>query len=129
MKTQNWLENLLTEFQHDPEYHLEKLRLEIMEQMLALMESAGITRAEMARKLGCSNAYITKLLNGSENLTLLKLAQIATVLHSTIDVTFVPQSLTVTKVFQMKKVEAKPREFTHTIHIGAKHGVDFPVAA
>lgn len=129
MKSQNWLENLLTEFQHDPEYHLEKLRLEIMEQVLELMERMNITRAELARKLGCSNAYITKLLNGSENLTLLKLTQIASVLHSTIDVTFVPQSLTMTKLFQKKNVDAAPREFTHSIQLGANDVVVFPIAA
>ena len=88
-----------------------------------------MSQTQLAKKLGFSNAYITKLLNGSENLTLLKLAQIASVLHSTIDVTFVPQSLTMTKLFQQKNVDAAPREFTHSIQLGANDVMVFPIAA
>ena len=129
MSAKNWFEKLHAEFQDDPEYQAEELRIDLIEQMLKMMEEKNMSQTQLAKKLGFSNAYITKLLNGSENLTLLKLTQIASVLHSTIDVTFVTQSLTMAKLFQQKKVDAEPREFTHSIQLGANDVMVFPIAA
>ena len=129
MSAKNWFEKLHAEFQDDPEYQAEELRIDLIEQMLKMMEEKNMSQTQLAKKLGFSNAYITKLLNGSENLTLLKLTQIASVLHSTIDVTFVPRSPSMGRLFQQKKVDAEPREFTHSIQLGANDVVVFPIAA
>ncbi len=129
MSQKTWFEKRLEEIENSPTFQAEDLRIDIIEQMLTLMEGAGITRADLARKLGCSNAYITKLLNGSENLTLLKLTQIASAIHSTVDISFVPRSVTLTKVFRQKRMPATLPEFNRIIKTGAVHAVDFPLAA
>jgi transcriptional regulator with XRE-family HTH domain len=41
------------------------------------MENKGISKSELARILKCSPAYITKVLNGSANLTIETLSTIA----------------------------------------------------
>ena len=58
----------------------ESLILEATELLSRLLESEGITRAELARRLGKSKAYITQLLRGSSNLTLRTLADLGCVL-------------------------------------------------
>ena len=63
-------EERLRRLEGDPEYVFEGLQFDIMEQMLALMETRGMSRSQLARELGCSDAYVTKLLKGTQNLTL-----------------------------------------------------------
>ena len=62
------------------------------ERICELMEQKNISRADLARKLGKSRAYITRLLNGQPNLTLKTLTQIAVALGEGIDV-FIPSSV------------------------------------
>ena len=56
---------------------VESLVLEAGELIARLMESRGVNRAELARRLGKSRAWVTQLLNGRANLTLKTLAEVA----------------------------------------------------
>jgi len=47
------------------------------EQVVASMEAQGISRAELAKRLGVSKAFITKLLNGNPNLTIKTMVSLA----------------------------------------------------
>jgi transcriptional regulator with XRE-family HTH domain len=58
-------------------YELDALKVELCEQIYVIMEQEGITKAELARRLQTSRAYITKLLQGSANLTLESLVKVA----------------------------------------------------
>jgi len=44
------------------------------------MEENGITRAELARRLNVSKAFVTKLLNGNPNLTIKTMVSLARIL-------------------------------------------------
>ena len=46
---------------------------EINEELCRVMEAAGITRAELAEKMGVHRQFVTKMLNGNSNVTLLTL--------------------------------------------------------
>ena len=81
-------QRLLEELKDDPEFKLEGLMLEINEDICRFMEKRGITRAELAEKLGTSRAYITKMLNGNPNLTLRSLVNIAHALECDINIRF-----------------------------------------
>jgi transcriptional regulator with XRE-family HTH domain len=59
------------------EFLLEELRVLIIENIIDLMDSQGIGQAELAKRLGTSRAYITKLFNTSINLTLESLVKIS----------------------------------------------------
>jgi transcriptional regulator with XRE-family HTH domain len=47
----------------------------------AVMEKNGVTKAELARRLGKTNAYVSQLLSGDRNLTLRTIADIALALE------------------------------------------------
>ena len=54
----------------------ESLILEATELLSNLMATEGVTKAELARRLGRSKAYVTQVLRGSANLTLRTLADL-----------------------------------------------------
>lgn len=99
MEPNKWFKKLSDKFKDDPNYKTEMLQLDVTEQILELLNSGGYSRTQLADKLKCSTAYITKLLNGSENLTLRKLVEIAHALECTIDVAFVPCQYQIHRTF------------------------------
>jgi transcriptional regulator with XRE-family HTH domain len=55
---------------HGRLFQFARLELEVTELFCELMEKENVTRAELARRLGVSSAYVTKVLRGQSNLTL-----------------------------------------------------------
>ncbi len=68
---------LYLQAERDPAYWTELAILEVAEEIHSAMERAGVSRAELARRLGTSPAYVTKILRGSANFTLESLARLA----------------------------------------------------
>lgn len=64
----------------------EELILDAAEQIWDLMKAKGVRKARLAETLGRSAAYMTQLLNGSRNMTLRSLADVATALGGTVHV-------------------------------------------
>ncbi len=60
----------------------------VTEDILVAMEDLGITRSELANRLGKSKARISQLLSGSSNMTIGTLSDIAFELGLTLDKTF-----------------------------------------
>ncbi len=58
------------------EIAVQSLVLEATELVSRLMEEQGLTKAELARRMGKSRAWLTQLLNGSANMTLRTLAEV-----------------------------------------------------
>ena len=58
-------------------YFEEGLRIETAERIIDVMESGGVSRSELARRLNVSPAYITKVFRGHANLSLESLAKLA----------------------------------------------------
>lgn len=56
--------------------------LSFTDDLCLAMDRAGTSRAELARKLGTSQAYITKVLRGDANFTLRTMARLAFALDS-----------------------------------------------
>lgn len=63
--------------EHARVYAQEGLILDVTEAIWEKMEQIGIKKKDLAKMLGKSPAYITQLLNGSRNMTLRTLADIA----------------------------------------------------
>ena len=59
---------------------------EFIEDIWQRMEEQKVSRAELARRLGTSRAYVTKLLGGNANFTLHTMTKVAMALGSTIHV-------------------------------------------
>lgn len=65
---------------NNPDYVATGLMVYLTEEISMVMTTRKWTRSKLAKKMKCSEAYITKLLRGEENLTIRKIAQIAVVL-------------------------------------------------
>ena len=63
------------------EFAQEEFILDVSEEIWALLESQGMTKVEIAEKLNKSQAYISQILNGSRNMTLRTLSDIAFALN------------------------------------------------
>jgi len=59
------------------EYQADAVALEFADQVNCSMEEQGITRAELARRIGTTPAYVTQVLRGDVNFTLATMVKLA----------------------------------------------------
>lgn len=87
------------------DYWVEGPIVEFTEDVCRLMNEQGVSRAELARRLGTSRAYITKLLGGDANFTLETMTKVAMALGAAVHVHIAPQDA----VVRWKDVSAAER--------------------
>lgn len=58
----------------------ERLILDVTEQLAGALENSGVTRAELARRMGRTPGFVSQVLGGGRNLTLRTIADIAAAL-------------------------------------------------
>jgi transcriptional regulator with XRE-family HTH domain len=86
MEPKDRFNKLLEKYKDDKEFILDGLILRVSEDIAKLLTERNMSRTELAKKLGCSPAYVTKLLRGSENLTLKKLFEISQALNANLNI-------------------------------------------
>lgn len=67
-------------------YEREGLIFRVTEAISIAMEQRGVKKAELARLLGTNKSHITQLLNGHQNMTLAKVAEIMLALGYRLDI-------------------------------------------
>jgi len=87
----SWYEAQRTQFQNDPDYCAEGLKLDFAEEVGRLMDEKKMSRAELARRLGTSPAYVTKILHWTANLTLVSMSKIALAFDTRVALALVPK--------------------------------------
>lgn len=79
---------------HTPEarrlYEQERLVLWVSEALAQAMAESGLSKADLAEKLGTSRAHITQVLSGSRNMTLRTVADLAWACNRTAEVQMGP---------------------------------------
>ncbi len=80
----------LNELAEDPTFLTEGAILDFTEAVVLAMKRQGITRSELAARLGKTPAYVTKLLSGSNNFTLKTMTQVAQALRLSLKVRLAP---------------------------------------
>jgi len=80
------------------ESEAEYRKLMIVEELLQLMEEQGITRSELAKRMGVQPSRVTSMMTGSNNFTIETLVRAGRAVGADIELHFVP----------MKKTTAKP---------------------
>jgi transcriptional regulator with XRE-family HTH domain len=75
-------------------FEREVLALEASELVIALMKAQNVSKSELASILGTSRAHISQLLNGSRNMTLVTLADLAHALGQRIKIESQPLNQT-----------------------------------
>src|SRR6185437_7254082 len=86
--------NTLKEFVEENRalYQQEELLLEVTELLASVMEDNNVSKAELARRIGKSKAFVTQCLCGSQNLTLRTLADLFLALGYRMQLGAVPTS-------------------------------------
>lgn len=79
---EDWLNQFEEKYKDDPDFVAEGLALKVTEDAIEIMQKQGISRAELASRMGVSRAHVTQVLNAHPNLTLRSIAQLATALHT-----------------------------------------------
>lgn len=77
------------QWRRDNEYWLKYSRCITM-QVLQAMEIQSVTQVELARRMGCSQQYVSNLLKGSSNMTLETIAR----LENALDIDLIRNALT-----------------------------------
>jgi len=90
MKMKTQFEQLIERPEFHKLYAIEGLVLEASEFIARLMQEKKVTKAELARRLGRSRAYVTQMLSGSTNITVRTLAEVAYVLGAEVKLEAVP---------------------------------------
>lgn len=75
---------LFEELQSDDSYWQESAKLDFAVDLHQLMDRKGITKAELARKLNTSPAYITKVLKGDTNFTISTMVSLVRAVEGTL---------------------------------------------
>jgi len=83
MSEETRLEAAIREYEKDVDFLLDGVLMQFNEAIVREMKAGGITRSELARRLGTSKAYITRLLAGNANPTLRSLVRLSLVLGVT----------------------------------------------
>lgn len=86
MRLRDQISALLEEFDKNPDDVLDDVLLDVTEQIAVAMEEKGVTRKELAARMGVKPPVITRLLNGPENTTLRTLLRVAFALDIIIDI-------------------------------------------
>ena len=86
-----WYQELTEKFDKDPKYWVESMRFDFVEEVERMMEERGVSRAELARRLDASPAYVTQMFKALFNPTLLTLAKIALAFDARVELKLVPR--------------------------------------
>lgn len=84
-------EEMFEEIEKSGELYIEWAKSDIAEQIVKAMKQAGISKAELARRLGKSRALVTLMLQGSTNFTIETLVKIAETLNCQLEIKLNPK--------------------------------------
>ena len=72
-------------------YWVERSILDVTEEIVARMEQLGVSKSELANRLGKTPQFVTKLLHGSNNFTLETMVKVARQLNAEVRVHLQPE--------------------------------------
>ena len=84
-------DDLYAEAETHDDYWLAGLVHDFTENLFVRMEEKSVSRAELARRLGTSAAYVTKILRGNANFTLSTMLKLARALDCDLQVLLLPR--------------------------------------
>jgi len=77
--------------ENTPEFLLEKVKLTFAEELCRLLEERGVSRTQLAERLGTSRAYVTRILRTDYNLTAETMVKVARALDARVELALVPK--------------------------------------
>ena len=88
------LEQRIDDLNDSPELMLEELILDITGEICDTMDAQGVSRSELARRIGVKPPHVTRILQGEDNFTLKTLTRIAYSLNRAVRFTLAPRDST-----------------------------------
>ena len=79
------------------DYKVEVAALEFVDELVRCMRQAGLTQAELARRLGASEPYVSKVLRGDANFTLATMVKLAIAVGQGLRVMLEPANVVVNR--------------------------------
>jgi transcriptional regulator with XRE-family HTH domain len=103
---------LFSAAQAHEEYWTERVILEFTEELTQWMELRGVSRKELAERIGSSQPYITKVLKGDVNFTLATMVKLARALGAELRIQLSPtvNSTEVARDPVDRKADEEPRQ-------------------
>lgn len=120
MNSENWFKEKLDKFKDDIDFLAEKVILDLTEQIVAHMKENNIKRAEFAKRLGVSKAFVTKLLNGHSNLNIKTMVSVAKTLDCELNIGFGPKTFEVRRFYSAPTKQFDPNTFTENVVLSDK---------
>ena len=74
---EGYLDQIVSDLSHDPEFVADGLALVLAEDIAKAMKDSGVSNAELARRMEVSRSYVTRLLDAPPNLTLMSISKVA----------------------------------------------------
>lgn len=126
-------EGLIKKAKEGDQFWSEKASLEFTIQLERLMEKKNISRADLARKIGKSPAFITKLLSGYNNYTIATMTNVVRAIDGRLSIRVTPKEEKIPdwlSVIDGRKTEqAKKTKWSEkpAVTIESKHtDIDYP---
>ena len=74
---EGYLDQIVSDLSHDPEFVSDGLALALAEDIAKAMKDSGVSNAELARRMEVSRSYVTRILDAPPNLTLMSISKVA----------------------------------------------------
>jgi len=87
--------NFIRSAEESIEYWTETAITDFTEELCRRMDEEGVSRAELAQRIGHSPAYVTKVLRGNVNFTLATITKLARALGSVVRIHLAPEGVAV----------------------------------
>jgi transcriptional regulator with XRE-family HTH domain len=95
-----------------PEAWIDGPIVEFTEDLCRLMKEKNVSRSDLAKRIGTSRAYVTKLLGGNANFTLATMVKLAFALDGAVHVHIADKQAVTQWTDEMRGHEPKPDEET-----------------
>ena len=89
MKAAEWYRERVRELEDDPGFLLEMVKLAFAEELCRLLDEKGMSRGQLAERLGTSRAYVTRILRTDYNLTAETMVKVARALDARVELALV----------------------------------------
>ena len=113
----------MSQSDESPEYWADVARMTFEEDLLRLMERESMSRADFARAIGHSTAYVSKILNGEdENYQLKTMAKLGRAVRGVLEVHLINEDDEVVRVLNLDESELLDaiRENRRPTHVSAE---------
>lgn len=93
--TEHRYDDMLNTARESLEYWAETAIIDFTEEIVRLMDETGMNRADLARRIGSSQPYITKLLGGNANFTITTMTKLARAFDKVVRIHLAPDRVMV----------------------------------